>query len=122
MLTPQPRWGAIVAANAAGATPVFTGAASSAAIRRLGLVLLVPGSLVAALLPLEKLWRPGLWRCCQTDSAGLSNTLYLPVAVAMNLLAWRAIGLYRAKQSATGLPTVSNRCQTMLATKPIADR
>jgi hypothetical protein len=101
MFTPRQQWGAIIAANAAGAALVVIGAAGSAALQASGLLLLFPGSLVAAVLPLQKLWHPVLWRCCQTDSAGLSNILYLPVAVLTNLLVWWAIKLYWARRGAT---------------------
>lgn len=89
--------------NAVGAGLVFIGAETSAMIQFLGLALLLPGSLGAAVLPLQRLWTPGLWRCCQTDAAGLSNLLYLPVAITINLVAWWAFRLYRLRRNHSGL-------------------
>jgi hypothetical protein len=103
MLTARQHWGAIIGANAAGATLVFIGADASTAVQILGYLLLVPGSIVAAALPLHRLWHPSLWRCCQTDAAGLSNILYLPVAVVINLLMWWCVRLYWSKRSAAKL-------------------
>ncbi len=88
MLTRRTYWYAIGAANATGAVLVFIGANASAALQLIGLVLLAPGSLVAALLPLHRLWRPVLWKCCQIDATGFSNLVYLPVAIVTNLLVW----------------------------------
>lgn len=97
MSTLSRQWAAIIAANLTGAVLVFIGAASNAAVQVLGLVLLFPGSVLAAVVPLEKLWHPVLWHCCQTDANGLSNILYLPVAISTNLLVWRAITIRLAR-------------------------
>ena len=104
MPLPRRHWVTVIAVNAVGAALIFIGGAGSAAIQVLGLLLLFPGSLIAALLPLQKLWQPVLWRCCQTDPAGLSNALYLPVAVLTNLLALWAVKLYRTRREPTVLP------------------
>lgn len=94
-------WCAVAAANAAGAALVFIGANASTAIQLIGVLLLAPGSLVATLLPLQKLWFPLLWKCCQIDATGLSNLMYLPVATAANLLVWWGVRIWflrRAKR------------------------
>jgi hypothetical protein len=99
MSTAQRYWGTVVVVNAVGAGLVFIGAETSAMIQFLGFAVLLPGSLGAAVLPLQGLWSLGLWRCCQTDAAGLSNVLYLPVAITINLLAWWAFRLYRLRRN-----------------------
>ena len=99
MSTTRRYWVVIVVANAVGAGLLFIGAATSAMIQLLGFALLLPGSLAAAMLPLQRLWIPGLWRCCQTDSAGLSNVLFLPAAITVNLLVFWAFRSYRLKRN-----------------------
>lgn len=88
-----------VALNLAGALLVFVGSQSALVVYLGGFLLLLPGSLVAALIPFHKLWLKGLWRCCQTNADGLSDVLYLPTAFAMNALTWFLIRLYARRRS-----------------------
>lgn len=103
MLAARRYWGAITVINAVGAGLVFVGAETSIALQASGFLFLLPGSLVAAALPLQRLWNPALWYCCRTDATGLSNVLYLPLAVAVNLLTWWAIRAYRIRRGTARL-------------------
>ena len=98
---PQVRkyWGVLAVLQGLGAALVFVGSYFSAAVQIVGMVALLPGSVVAASLPLHKLWNPAFWRLWQTDSAGLANVLYLPVALLTNVLIWWAICVYRRHRS-----------------------
>ena len=78
---------------------MLMGSGASALIQIGGLALLLPGSLVAAVLPLHKLWHPLFWRLWQTDSIGFSNLLYLPVVVIMNMLV--ALSIRAARRHST---------------------
>lgn len=88
--------GAVV--NVAGVLLVFLGATFSSAVQLFGFILLLPGSLIASILPLHKLWHPVFGRCCQTDSIGLSNALYLPVALLVNCVAWWGFRAYSQRR------------------------
>jgi hypothetical protein len=93
-------WGTVTVVNALGAFLVLLGAESNGGIQVLGYVFLLPGSVIVAVLPLHKLWLPVLWRCCQTDSVGLSNFLYLPLAMSMNLGIWWGLRAYMLRRKA----------------------
>lgn len=94
-------WGTMFTVNIVGTVLVLISAASSAAIQVLGFALLLPGSVCAALLPLQRLWVPSLWNCCQTDAAGFANALFIPTAVAINSLVWVLFRAYRLKNIRT---------------------
>ena len=99
MITARRFWGTMIAANVLGAVLVLVGAWASAAMQALGFILLLPGSLAATLLPLQRLWTPSLWRCCQTDAAGLANVLFLPVAVAINVIICWSYRVYKLRRT-----------------------
>ena len=107
-------WTAIIAANLVGGVLVFVGAELNVGIQILGVLLLFPGSVIAAVLPLQSLWNPVFWRCCQTDSTGLSNALYLPAAIVINLLVGFALRLFtsHAKHGHAAVNGESNTGET----------
>jgi len=90
-------WGIVAAIQITGAVLVILGAGRDIAVNVGGLALLLPGSVIAAILPLEKLWHPILWRLLRTDPWGLSDALYLPVAIAANLLVGWAIRILQRR-------------------------
>jgi hypothetical protein len=90
-------WQAFAVVQTIGGTLVVFGATYSAIVYMLGLVLLFPGSVMAATLPLQKLWHPALWRYWKTDPTGLSNSLYIPMVLIFNLVAWWAFRFYRLR-------------------------
>jgi len=98
---PQVRryWGVVAVLQGLRAALVLVGAYFSAAAQIVGLVVLLPRSAVAASLPLHKLSKPVFLRLWQTDSAGLENALYLPVALLTNVLIWWAICAYLRHRS-----------------------
>ncbi len=97
MLSERTYWGLVAAIQTTGAVLLILGAERDIAVYFGGLALLLPGSVIAAILPLEKLWHPVLWRLWRTDPSGLSDTLYLPVAIAANLLVGWAIRILQRK-------------------------
>jgi hypothetical protein len=90
-------WQAFAVVQIIGGTLVVFGATSSGMVYMLGLVLLFPGSVMAATLPLQKLWYPALWHYWKTDPTGLSNLVYIPIALIFNFVAWWAFRFYRLR-------------------------
>jgi hypothetical protein len=96
--------GLIIGLQFSGVVLVLVGSGASALVQIAGLGLLLPGSLVAAVLPLQKLWHPLLWRLWQTDSIGFSNLLYLPVVVILNLVVAQSIRVAQRHSAVRQLP------------------
>jgi hypothetical protein len=63
------------------------GSYTSDVLNALGLILLLPGSVLASLslAPLNALDLPKLLTSTGTDGPGLANVLYLPLTIAINL-------------------------------------
>lgn len=60
----------------------------------IGLALLLPGSAIAAFIPLHRLWFPYLWSRYRTDAWELSDFLYLPTVILVNLLLYWIVNRY----------------------------
>lgn len=94
-------WAVLAAINVGGGALVWTGADFNPGVHILGLLLLLPGSVIAAVLPIRALWHPALSRCCGTDAEGLSNVLYVPIAVLTNFLLWWLLQTKRSRKKFT---------------------
>ena len=72
--------------QAIGAVLVFWGAKVSVVCDLLGLLLLLPGSVVAALQPTGGHWGSFLWSHFRLDDVAVSDVLYIPLAITVNFL------------------------------------
>jgi len=79
-------WAIFSSIQLAGGILAFVGAQFNVLIQMLGLVVLLPGSLIAAPLPYYSLWRPFLWTRYRTDKEGLATLLYLPAVILINAI------------------------------------
>jgi len=85
----QKLWITLTFLQAIGCASVVIGTAANATLQIIGCILLVPGSVFVAFLPLQRLWLPFMWRFAKTNPTGLSNLLYLPCVVLFNVaLLW----------------------------------
>jgi hypothetical protein len=84
-------WAIFSSIQLIGGILAFVGAQFNVLIQVLGLVVLLPGSVIAAPLPYHSLWRPFLWTRYQTDQEGLATILYLPAVLVINVLVFLAL-------------------------------